>query len=69
MHFQKTSKQFTEFPKKLGSKKTKAPIDAKPATTLENFFKRFLFILKPNVVHQKINPMGKINSIITKGDK
>ena len=69
MHFEKTSKQFTEFPKKIGSKKTKAPIDLKPATTLENLFKRFLFILKPSVVHQKINPMGKINSIITKGDK
>ena len=59
MHFEKTSKQFTEFPKKLGSKKTKAPIDLKPATTLENLFKRFLFILKASVVHQKVNPMEK----------
>ena len=59
MHFEKTSKQFIEIPKNLGSKKTKAPIDLKPATTLENFFKRFLFILKPSVGHQKINPMRK----------
>ena len=59
MHFEKTSKQFTEFLQKLGSKKTKAPIDLKPATTLENLFKRFLFILEPSVVHQKVNSMGK----------
>ena len=42
------------FLEKLGSKKTKAPIDLKPGTAL-----------KPRTV----NPMEKINSIITKGDK
>ena len=36
-----------------------APIDLKPATTLEHLFKRFLFILKPSVVHKKVNPMEK----------
>ena len=66
MHFENISKQFTEFLKRLGSKETKAPIDHKPAETFENSFKCFLSILKPSLFHQKINPVGKINSIITK---
>ena len=65
MHFEKTSKQFTEIPKKLGSKKTKAPIDLKPATTLENLFKRFLFILKPSVVHPYGTAWGVNTSILS----
>ena len=69
MHDEKPSKPFTELLKKLGSKKTKAPVDLKSATTLENLFKHFLFILKPSVLYQNVSPIGKINSIITKTDK
>ena len=51
MHFEKPSKQFTEFLKKLGSKKRKASIDRDPAKDLEKLFELFLFILKPTVLH------------------
>ena len=70
MNFDKNSKQFTELLKKLGSKKTKDPIDHKNATTLEILFKRFLFILEPSVLHQTINPMEKkVQSLQSKTNK
>ena len=59
MNFDKNSKQFTKLLKKLGSKKTKDPIDHKNATTLEILFKRFLFILKHSVLHHKNQSNGK----------
>ena len=59
MHFEKVSKQLQNFFQKLVSKKAKALIDIKPATTLDNLFTGFLFILKPSVLHQKFSPMRK----------
>ena len=44
----------------------KAPIDLKPAKILGTLIQTLSQDRKPTVLHQKINPMEKINSTIAK---
>ena len=50
MHFEKNSKQLTEFLKISGSREAKVSSELEPQKNIESFLKHFLFILKSLVL-------------------